>query len=368
MTANTVLVAGATGLVGEAAVSQFAASGWNVIAVSRRTPDPLPPGVRHLALDLTDRDACAKAAGMLSRVTHLVYAALYEKPGLIAGWRDPEQMETNLAMLQRLLDPLAAAAKGLRHVTLIQGAKAYGAHVGLPPPIPARERAPRVEHPNFYWLQEDYLRAKAQAAGFDWTIFRPQIVVGAAWGAAMNPLLPLAIYAAIRLELGQPFSYAGGPRQVQELADPRLLGHAFEWAATTPAAAGQTFNITNGEAFAWADVWPALADAFGVEPGPHEPTRLAEYLPANVEVWDRIVARASLRPIGLMALLGESHHYADALLRPGLDGPPGTPSLLSTVKLRQAGFGACYDSEDTLRHWAGELAARRLTPRPRRQE
>jgi nucleoside-diphosphate-sugar epimerase len=359
---NTVLVAGATGLVGEAAVAQFAGARWNVIAVSRRTPDPSPAGVHHLALDLTDREACASAAGALSQVTHLVYAALYEKPGLVAGWRDPEQMQTNLAMLRNLLDPLTAAAGGLRHVTLLQGAKAYGGHVGLPPPIPARERAPRVEHPNFYWLQEDELRARAPAKGFDWTIFRPQIVVGAAWGAAMNPLLPLAIYAAIRQELGLPFSYTGGARQVQQLCDPRLLGQAFEWAATTPAAANQTFNITNGEEFAWADVWPALADAFGVAPGPPEPTHLAEFLPAHADIWDRIVARDSLRPIGLMALLGESHHYADALLRPGLEVASGPPTLLSTIKLRQAGFGACYDSEETLRHWARELAARGLTP------
>ena len=82
--------------------------------------------------------------------------------------------------------------------------------------------------------------------------------------------------------------------------------------------------------------------------------------------WRGLLAATSiLAPIGLMALLGESHHYADALLRPGFDGTPGTPTLLSTIKLRQAGFGACCDSEETLRYWAQELAARGLTP-PRR--
>ena len=39
----------------------------------------------------------------LGRVTHVVYAAVYEKPGLIAGWRDQEQMDTNLAMLRNLM-------------------------------------------------------------------------------------------------------------------------------------------------------------------------------------------------------------------------------------------------------------------------
>ena len=142
---GVVLVAGATGLVGEAAMAAFAAAGWQVIATSRRTPDPMPAGVRHIPVDLTDAAACRAAFGGLPDVTHIVYAALFEKPGLIAGWREADQMETNLSMLRNLMEPLASAAKGLRHVTLLQGTKAYGAHLKQPP-IPARERAPRDVH------------------------------------------------------------------------------------------------------------------------------------------------------------------------------------------------------------------------------
>lgn len=362
---NTVLIAGATGVVGEAAVARFAGlEGWDVIAVSRRTPEPVARGgFRHLAVDLTDAAACRAAFGGLSKVTHVVYAALYEKPGLIAGWREADQMQTNLAMLRNLMEPLAAAAPGLRHVTLLQGTKAYGAHVRPNIPIPARERAPRDDHANFYWLQEDDLKARAADRGFAWTIFRPQIIVGAAWGAAMNPLLALGAYAAIRRELGLPFSYPGGACHVMEMVDPRLLGEAFEWAAEAPAAKNETFNITNGDVYAWPEVWPALAEAFGMAQGPDETMRLAEYLPAHAEVWDRLVARHGLRPLGLKAFLGESHHYADVLLRPGVEAI-ALPILVSTVKLRQAGFAPCYDTEDTLRHWLGVMVERRLIPPP----
>ena len=58
---KTVLVVGATGLVGYAALKHFAqASDVDVIAVSRR-----PPGIAvpHVALDLTDPAACQRAAG-----------------------------------------------------------------------------------------------------------------------------------------------------------------------------------------------------------------------------------------------------------------------------------------------------------------
>ena len=75
-------------------------------------------------------------------VTHVVYTAVYELPGLVSGWRERDQMDTNLAMLRNLFDPLVEVAGGLRHVSLMQGTKAYGAHVH-PIPVPARERFPR---------------------------------------------------------------------------------------------------------------------------------------------------------------------------------------------------------------------------------
>src|SRR6202007_3281030 len=144
--------------------------GVDVVAVSRRAPGAADGRrIRHLPLDLTDAAACQAARGALDGVTHMVFAAVAERPGLVEGWRDPAQMQLNLAMLRNLLDPLSEAGR-LRHVTLLQGAKAYGGHVGRQAPIPARERSPRDPHENFYWLQEDHLKARAAARGFSWTI------------------------------------------------------------------------------------------------------------------------------------------------------------------------------------------------------
>ncbi len=128
MARKTVLIAGATGLVGYAALKEFASDpDIAVMAVSRRAP----PGFsgRHLALDLTDAGAVTRAMAALRDVTHVVYAALFELPGLVEGWRNDEQITINDRMLRNLLDPLIAAAPGLRHVTLLQGTKAYGVHV-----------------------------------------------------------------------------------------------------------------------------------------------------------------------------------------------------------------------------------------------
>lgn len=350
-----VLVAGASGLVGEAAVDSFVRAGWEVIALSRRAPST---PVRHLAVDLLDAPATAAAVADL-RVTHLVYTALHEKPGLVRGWREPDQMSTNLTMLRNLLDPLAP---GLEHVTLLQGTKAYGVHLH-PIRVPARERHPRDAHENFYWLQEDHLRAVAAEHGFGWTILRPQIVVGAAHGVAMNLPPVIGAYAAIRRELGLPFGFPGGVGFASEAADARLVGDAALWAATTDAARDRHFNLTNGEVFGWRDLWPALADELGMDPAADEPVRLADFLPAHADVWRRIAEREGLVEPSLEAVLGESHFYADYCFAHGAT-EPRWPAFVSTVKVRRAGFGACYDTEESFRHWLRILAARKILPGP----
>jgi len=360
---DTVLVAGASGLVGLAAVERFLADGHEVVAVSRREPEVAGEGPwRHLALDLRDASRCQAAAGELGGVTHVVYAAVHELPGLVPGWFAREQMDTNLVMLRNLFDALEAAGAPLRHVNLLQGTKAYGAHVH-PIPVPARERAPRDAHDNFYWLQEDEVRARSSAGGWTFTIWRPQLVVGPNHGVVMNLPPIIGAFAAICREEGRPFGFPGGAPWVWECVDTRLLADAMAWAAGSPAAAGETFNLTNGEVFEWRSLWPSFAETFGLEPAPDEPVSMAELLPAKAALWDRIVARHGLRPIPMGALLGESHHYADVCFAYGATEPP-PPTFLSTVKVKEAGFAGVWDTEASFRHWHEDLIARRIVPGP----
>ena len=77
MPSKRVLIAGATGLVGYAAMKHFGSqSDCETVATSRRRPDETF-GARWLPLDLTDEAACAKLMPELAGVTHLVYAALH---------------------------------------------------------------------------------------------------------------------------------------------------------------------------------------------------------------------------------------------------------------------------------------------------
>src|SRR5260370_30099628 len=95
MSGKKIMVAGATGLVGNAALRHFGAlDGCEVVALSRRKPRDLY-GARYVAVDLADPAQCARMAAELQGATHLVYAALYEAPNLIDGWRDQNQIRTN---------------------------------------------------------------------------------------------------------------------------------------------------------------------------------------------------------------------------------------------------------------------------------
>ena len=358
---NTVLVAGASGLVGFAAAKHFAQRpGWKVIAVSRRLPEGLD-GVELVSVDLTDRARSAEVCGRLREVTHVVYAALYEKPGLIRGWRERDQLETNRVMLENFFEPLRAAAQGLRHVTLLQGTKAYGAHLG-PIAIPAKERQPRHEHENFYWLQEDYVRQRQRDQAWTFTILRPQVIFGESLGSHMNLIPAIGVYAALLREQGRPLAFPGGLPWVREAVDADLLAHACEWAATSPACANETFNINNGDVFEWRQVWPAIADALDMEVRPDDPLSLADALPPREKEWEAIVRRHGLRaPARFADYVGQGFIYADAQFAYGAKRPPPT-TLVSTIKARQAGFHECMDTEDMFRKWFRRFRELRWLP------
>jgi hypothetical protein len=74
--------------------------------------------------------------------------------------------------------------------------------------------------------------------------------------------------------------------------------------------------------------------------------RLGEAMPKHAQTWRRIAERESLRIADLDALIGLSWQYADILF--AAPAPPPVPTLVSTIKARQLGFGDCIDSEECI--------------------
>lgn len=118
-TAGKVLVVGALGVVGRAALEHFGQRpGLARVGLSRHAPD-FAPEASWVSADLRDAQATRAALAAHGDATHVVYAALNEQPDLLKGWRDSGNVDLNTGMLRNTLDALREAP--LRHVTLLRG-------------------------------------------------------------------------------------------------------------------------------------------------------------------------------------------------------------------------------------------------------
>ena len=174
----------------------------------------------------------------------------------------------------------------------------------------------------------------------------------------MNLTVVLAVYAAISAELGVPLRFPGKPGAYDallELTDAGLLAEATVWAATEPRAAGQAFNIANGDLFRWNRMWPAVADAFGVEVAPPLPMSLTDVMADKEPVWDAMVARHGLAPTPYEAV--SSWAFGDAVFAWDYD------MFGDTSKARRFGFHRHVETEPMLLGLFDELRERRIIPR-----
>lgn len=305
------LIAGVSGIVGRHLAEHLLATpGWEVVGVSRH-PNDLPQGVKHIVGDFTDGPGL-KAALRGVAASH-VFITTWSRQATEA-----ENIRVNGAMVANLLEAVTDTAP--KHVALVTGLKHYlgpfEAYAKAKPITPFREEQPRLPYENFYYEQEDVVFAGAKRLGYTWTVHRPHTLIGYAVGNAMNMAATLGAYAALCKETGKPFVFPGSPEQFTacvDVTDGRILAKQLAWAATTPAAANQALNITNGEIFRWNWLWPQLAAYLGVPAGdyPGRPTPLAESMAGMEPVWDKIVAAKGLQKNALNTVASWWHSDAD---------------------------------------------------------
>lgn len=123
----------------------------------------------------------------------------------------PTTTPTSLALLANRIDAIEPIAPGLRHISLQQGGKAYGRHLGAFV-TPAKETDPRHMPPNFYYDQQDYLTARQAGKAWNWAALRPELVCGPARGVLLNLMLLIGVYAAISKAYGLPLRFPGSLR------------------------------------------------------------------------------------------------------------------------------------------------------------
>lgn len=346
---RTVLVAGAQGVTGLAAAQLYSSlPNTKVYGLSRRTIENLP-GVLSIQVDLLSPHL-ERAIAPLNDVTHVVFGAYLERD------IPRERSDVNVALLRNLLDVVERNAPSLRHVSIYQGGKAYGADLG-PFKTPAREDDPRLMSPNFYYDQEDFLRERQTRKDWNFTVFRPEAVSGYAIGNPMNLIMVIAVYAAISKELGLPLRFPGPEaayRALYQVTSAEILARATVWAGETPAAQNQIYNITNGDYFRWQFMWPKIAKSFQMEIAEPVPMPLKIYMTDKGPLWEAMTKKYGLKPIPYDQVVSWS--FGDFIFNSGFD------NISTTIKARQHGFHDCIDTEDMFTEFFADMRKRHILP------
>lgn len=347
---NTALVVGANGVIGTNLIEHLLSLGnWKVIGLSRKGGAD-GYSLRHIAVDLLDATGSREQLSSLTDVTHIFYSAYQDRP----GWA--ELVAPNLAMLINVVEAVEPVARGLQHVSLMQGYKVYGAHLG-PFKTPAKENETDHMPPEFNMDQQQYLERQQLGKSWSWSAIRPSVVGGLALGNPMNLALNIAVYASISKELRLPLRFPGKPGaydKLMEMTDASLLAEATVWAATTPAAANQAFNITNGDLFRWNDLWPKIAAYFDLRVAHQLPMQLDTIMADKGEVWTNMQEKYGLTQKGYGPL---SHwRFADFVFSWDYD------FFSDSSKARRMGFHTYVDTEQMFYRLFDEWRAGKIIP------
>ena len=309
---RTALIAGVSGIAGSNLARHLLRRGWQVSGLARRPPTDIE-GLQPVAADLLDGAGLRNALDAL-RPSHVFITTWLRQA------TEAENIRVNAAMVRNLLDAVHPGGS-VEHVALVTGLKhylgpfeAYGK--GSLPATPFREEQPRLDLENFYYAQEDEVFAAAMRDGFGWSVHRPHTIIGYAIGNAMNMGVTLATHATLCHETGRPFLFPGSAMQwngLTDMTDARMLARHLEWAAITPAARNQAFNVVNGDIFRWNWMWGRLADWFGLEPAPFpgQGTPLEQQLADAAPRWADIARRHGLAEPDLNRLASAWHTDAD---------------------------------------------------------
>jgi nucleoside-diphosphate-sugar epimerase len=354
MSKKTAVVVGALGVIGRYIVERLVAEGdWDVIGLSRRTGED-GPRVRFIPVDLLDEASVAAKLSGLTETSHIFYAAFQPVAGAATGFAS--NIAPNRDMLVNAVTAIDAASEKLQRVVLVTGTKYYGMHLG-PFRTPARESDPRHIGPNYYFDQVDWLRDYQRGKRWDWVELRPHALCGFAPGTAQSILPAIAVYAALSKELGLPPRFPGKPGAFHALYQATASEHMAAgalWAATEPRCANEAFNMTNGDIFRWANVWPRIADVFEMPAGGVQTIKLVEQMAALRPLWERMVERYGLRPIPWEQLA--AWPFADYVFAVDYD------SISSMTKARQYGFHDVVDSEEMFVRLLRQFRREKIVP------
>jgi nucleoside-diphosphate-sugar epimerase len=271
----TVLVTGATGFVGAALVRRLLADGRAVRAAVRQTAPGMAPGAEQVAIgEIGPATDWTRGLAGVDAIVHLAARAHVLRDATPDAYALYSAVNTRGAL--RLAE--AAAAAGVRRFVFLSSARVHGERsTGAP----FTETSPLV-------ADDPYGRSKAEAerglaslasAGkLDPVILRPPLVYGPEARGNFARLVAL-------VARGVPLPF-GAVRNRRSLVYVGNLLDAIVTALDHPAAAGQTFMVSDGQDVSTPELIRRIGRALG------KPARLVPVPPALLRLGGTLAGRS----------------------------------------------------------------------------
>ena len=268
---KTIFVTGATGLVGGHAVEEALSRGHRVRALVRASSDTRKLdewGVEKVLGDLEDAKALAQGVEGADWVLNCA--------AKVGDWGTLEEFRRlNVEALRLLLDAAVAAnVQRFVHVSSLgvyEGRDHFGTDETTPPAADSLDAYTRSK------TEAEALALKYQKEkGLPVAIVRPGFIYGERDRTVLPKLLT-------NLRRGT-FAYFGSGEQALNCIYAKNLVHGIFLAAESPAAVGEVFNLTDGEAVSKRRCVGTVAQLAGL-PAPTRkiPLKLAKFLATIVE-------------------------------------------------------------------------------------
>jgi len=354
------LIIGVGGVVGYNFCERLLlAKDWKVTGVCRHKASYLPDAANVIECDVLDTGMVKErfTQEKLSDVTHLYFVAWLERGS------PKEQEKYNLQMLRNVVEQTESVSQNLKHVYLQTGTKHYGMHLGpeCGMTTPNREDDPRPpkQEGNFYYPMQDYLKERvASGASWTWTESRPPWIIGFSIGKIMNVGVSLGVYASLLKEMGQPLIFPYGEkafRALRDYVDVHILTKGILWMSTHGHCANNAFNIQNGDYTRMEQLWPKIAEYFGMEwKMADKPFLVADFVKDKGDIWNRICDKHGLQKFQLNEV-GTWQSLDNALNRDWDD-------ISLSYKARSFGFQDCKDTEQMYWDFFDTLQNQKIIP------
>ncbi|KAH6656613.1 hypothetical protein BKA67DRAFT_654940 [Truncatella angustata] len=241
----------------------------------------------------------------ISTVTHVFFTAYVQEDDF------KSLKKTNTSLLEVAARAIEAVAPKLQSIILQTGGKGYGLEfpkeVKISPPL--KESTPRIPEPYqskiFYYTQYDVLKELSSGKSWTFSEVRPDGIVGfAPVSNAMNMAQGIALYLSLYKEVnGKSASiafpgYERGYNSTHSDTFQDVLSQMEIHAAlnTDECGGGAAFNVADGQAVTWAQVWPKLCKHFGLVGTGPDPSAIPmlEFVEKHKNVWQDIAKRHGL--------------------------------------------------------------------------